>query len=213
METKKLIEKANEILLKGEPANISYDTYAGYSGYKPQYVIAAMNEAFGVGNWGFEELSMEMTETLALAKVQVWLKDIEAKPTAHGQSRVTKGDVGDARKGAQTDAIKKGLSYFGIGERAYFGLLPTPQNAKATHQVAHTATFKQETSNGTTEKFCGRCGTKALKVSAQGNTYCKNAYDVNGKKVPGHIVKDKKVESVQIMSEEEEFLASLPEHE
>jgi hypothetical protein len=38
---------------------------------------------------------------------------------AWGQARVTKGDLGDARKGAQTDAIKKVLSSFSIGNRAY----------------------------------------------------------------------------------------------
>ena len=108
MKTK--IALANKILLEGEPGNISYDSYGGYTGYKPQYVIAAMNEAFGVGEWGFEEVSMSVTETLAIAQVKVWLKGIESKPTAWGQSRITKGDEGDARKGAQTDAIKKGLS-------------------------------------------------------------------------------------------------------
>ena len=33
-------------------------------------------------------------------------------------------DVGDAFKSAQTDAMKKALSHFSIGNRAYHGLLP-----------------------------------------------------------------------------------------
>ena len=61
--------------------------------------------------------------SLAIAQVKVWIKDVEFKPVGYGQSRVTKGDVGDAKKGAQTDAIKKALSYFSIGNRAYHGLL------------------------------------------------------------------------------------------
>ena len=80
---------------------------------------------------GFEEVSSEIvshqtekgTSSLAIAQVKVWIKTIEFMPVGYGQSRVTKGDIGDAKKGAQTDAIKKALSYFSIGNRAYHGLL------------------------------------------------------------------------------------------
>src|SRR5258707_9717276 len=123
-----LIELVNQLLLDGEPANISVDTYSGYVGYRPQYVVDAMNETFGTGGWGFEELSSDIMEgekgALVVAKVKVWLSGApDFQPTGWGQARVTKGDYGDARKGAQTDAIKKALSYFSIGNRAYQGLL------------------------------------------------------------------------------------------
>ena len=80
---------------------------------------------------GFEEVSSEIvshqtekgTSSLAIAQVKVWIKTIDFTPVGYGQSRVTKGDIGDAKKGAQTDAIKKALSYFSIGNRAYHGLL------------------------------------------------------------------------------------------
>ena len=125
------IKTVNHILLEGEPANISVDTYSGYSGYKPQHIVDAMNAVFGIGSWGFLELTAEVVTTqtekgsssLAVAQAQVWLKGIDFMPVGWGQNRVTKGDVGDARKGAQTDAIKKALSYFSIGNRAYHGLL------------------------------------------------------------------------------------------
>jgi recombination DNA repair RAD52 pathway protein len=61
--------------------------------------------------------------------VKVWLKDIACMPVGWGQSRVTKGDAGDAKKGAQTDALKKALSYFSIGNRAYHGYLRTAKAA------------------------------------------------------------------------------------
>jgi recombination DNA repair RAD52 pathway protein len=67
---------------------------------------------------------------LAVAQVKVWLAGIDFHPCAWGQSRVTKGDIGDAKKGAQTDAIKKALSYFSIGNRAYYGLLQKGGNGK-----------------------------------------------------------------------------------
>ena len=90
-----------------------------------------MNAVFKIGQWGFEEVASEIVthqtekghSSLAIAQVKVWIKDVAFKPVGYGQSRVTKGDVGDAKKGAQTDAIKKALSYFSIGNRAYHGLL------------------------------------------------------------------------------------------
>jgi recombination DNA repair RAD52 pathway protein len=129
--TEEKIKAVNKILLDGEPKNISIDNYSGFTGYKPQYIVDAMNAVFKIGQWGFEEVASEIvthqtekgTSSLAIAQVKVWIKDIEFKPVGYGQSRVTKGDTGDAKKGAQTDAIKKALSYFSIGNRAYHGLL------------------------------------------------------------------------------------------
>ena len=122
------VKQVNEILKQGETGNISQDTYTKYTGYKPQYIIDAMNAVFDIGGWGFEEvLTHTVNEAdkpfLALAKVKVFIKGIEFMPEAWGQSRITRGDVGDAKKGAMTDAIKKALSYFSIGNRAYHGLL------------------------------------------------------------------------------------------
>jgi len=125
------IRAVNKVLHDGEPGNISIDNYSGFTGYKPQFIVDAMNIVFKLGNWGFEEVASEIVthqaekgnSSLAIAQVKVWIKGIEFMPVGYGQSRVTKGDVGDAKKGAQTDAIKKALSYFSIGNRAYHGLL------------------------------------------------------------------------------------------
>src|SRR6266852_6086562 len=129
--TEEKIRAVNKILHDGEPKNVSIDNYSGYTGYKPQYIIDAMNAVFKIGQWGFEEVASEIVthqtekgnSSLAIAQVKVWIKTIDFTPVGYGQSRVTKGDVGDAKKGAQTDAIKKALSYFSIGNRAYHGLL------------------------------------------------------------------------------------------
>src|SRR5205807_8049820 len=91
------VKSVNEILLAGEPANISVDEHSGYTGYKPQAVIDAMNEVFW-GVWGFDEVSNEVTpgeKGMAIAQVRVWLKDVDFKPTSYGQNRVTRGDIGD----------------------------------------------------------------------------------------------------------------------
>lgn len=133
-EIKKTIEQqvkeVNEVLMKGEPNNVTVDTFSNTTGYKPQYIIDAMNAVFGIGKWGFSEISNDFADKdetgkpkMAIAQVEVWLSGIEFKPRAYGQSKITRGDFGDAKKGAQTDAIKKALCYFSIGNRAYHGLL------------------------------------------------------------------------------------------
>lgn len=135
------VKKVNNILTAGEPTNVSVDTYGGYTGYKPQNIIDAMNEVFGIGSWGIEEVEQKLTDKkdLIISKSEVWLMDGEKKISMKtwGQSRVTKGDMGDAMKGAQTDAMKKGLSLFSIGNRAYLGLLDVnkkPETSKATKE-------------------------------------------------------------------------------
>ncbi len=124
-----LIKEVNKVLYEAEPENVTKD-YSGNTGYKPQYIVDAMNAVVGIGQWGFEEVSNELTDkgedgkpSMAIASVKVWLSGVEFKPQAYGQGKVTRGDYGDAKKSAQTDAIKKALSYFSIGNRAYHGKL------------------------------------------------------------------------------------------
>src|SRR5437773_7916941 len=94
------LKAVNKILHEGEPVNISVDNYSGFTGYKPQYIIDAMNEAFGYGNWGFEEQENTIAEgekaTLIVSQVRVFIKDCAFQPTGWGQARITKGDIGDA---------------------------------------------------------------------------------------------------------------------
>ena len=134
------VKRVNEILKAGEPNNISVDSYSNYSGYRPQYVVDAMNQVFGVHSWGFEEIGTHTVKNaittkkgqndLAVSKVEVWIVDKEIKRPAWGQNQVTRGDYGDAKKSAQTDALKKALSYFSVGNRAYHGKLNVKQEPK-----------------------------------------------------------------------------------
>ena len=137
---KENIKMANEILLQGEPKNITVDSYSGYTGYKPQSVVDAMNTAFGIDGWGFNETETHTVKgaiktknganDLAVSKVEAFIGDV--KRQAWGQNQVTKGEYGHAKKSAQTDALKKALSYFSIGNRAYHGLLEVKSSNKNT---------------------------------------------------------------------------------
>lgn len=122
------IQKVNKMLKEGEPDNVSVDNFSKYSGYKPQYIIDCLNFVLGIGKWGFKEISNEIVtgqadSQLAICQIKVWIDSKDNALVGWGQSRVTRGDIGDAKKGAQTDALKKALSYFSVGNRAYHGVL------------------------------------------------------------------------------------------
>ena len=145
MESK--IKEVNKILLDGEPGNITEDSYSGFkaTGYKPQYVIDSMNKVFGIDDWGFEVISNEIggkdQEMEAVCSIKVFIRTVRrlengntgykrADRTAYGGKKIQwrktgekVTDFADAKKSAQTDALKKALSYFSIGNRAYHGKL------------------------------------------------------------------------------------------
>ncbi len=96
-------------------------------GYRPQYVFDAVNRHFGTENWKYEVLSKELFENQAVVEVKLFIKDQAdewlSKGSQIGQMTIIKGNVGDAYKGAITDAIQKCFSLLSIGSDAYKGLL------------------------------------------------------------------------------------------
>ncbi len=95
-------------------------------GYRPQYVFDSVNEFLGPENWRYELIKEEIFENQAVAEVKLFLKvDGEwfCKGSHKGQMQIVKGNVGDAQKGAITDAIQKCMSLLSIGCDSYKGLL------------------------------------------------------------------------------------------
>jgi hypothetical protein len=95
-------------------------------GYRSQYVFDCVNEVLGPENWRYELTREEIFDTQAVAEVRLFLKvDSEwfCKGSQKGQMQIVKGNVGDALKGAITDAIQKCMSLLSIGCDSYKGLL------------------------------------------------------------------------------------------
>ena len=95
-------------------------------GYKPQYVFDAVNTIIGPENWRYEVISKEIFDTQAVVEVRLSIKtetEWICKGSQTGQMQIVKGNVGDAYKGATTDAIQKCLSLLSIGCDSYKGLL------------------------------------------------------------------------------------------
>lgn len=95
-------------------------------GYKPQYVFDAVNSVLLPENWRYEVLSKEIHDNQVVAEVKLFLRvegEWLCKGSQTGQMQIIKMNVGDAMKGAITDALQKCLSVLSIGSDAYRGLL------------------------------------------------------------------------------------------
>ena len=95
-------------------------------GYKPQYVFDAVNNVLLPENWRYEVVSKEIYDNQVVAEVNLFLRAGEewfCKGSQTGQMQIIKKNVGDAMKGAITDALQKCLSLLSIGNDAYKGLL------------------------------------------------------------------------------------------
>lgn len=118
------VKAVNDALKAGEPQNFSAD-HKGYTGYKPQYVIDAVNAEF-LGDWSLTVENMQIVKDkdgkqVALVHIRLTLCDKTIDAIASHPN--VQNDIGDAMKSAQTDAMKKAFAHFSIGNRAYYGLL------------------------------------------------------------------------------------------
>lgn len=97
-------------------------------GYKPQYLIDAVNSVLKEDGWGYKLITIQTTpldngRITAVAQIEVYIKIGETLVNKGPQFGVSTNYPGDAEKGAITDGIGKGLSLWGIGSKAYKGLL------------------------------------------------------------------------------------------
>jgi hypothetical protein len=125
---KEKVKEVNKVLEQGEKNGNFTADHKGYTGYKPQYVLDAVNSQF-CGEWEVEIVEKETVVTkkkdnsdglTALMTIRLTLNSKKIETMA---SHPVLDDIGDAFKSAQTDALKKAFAHFSIGNRAYHGLL------------------------------------------------------------------------------------------
>jgi len=95
-------------------------------GYRPQYVFDAVNTTLLPENWKYEVISREIFNQQAVVEVKLFISIADewlCKGSQIGQMQIVKENVGDAYKGAITDAIQKCFSLLSIGTDSYRGLL------------------------------------------------------------------------------------------
>jgi hypothetical protein len=111
-------------------------------GYRPQYVFDAVNQIISPENWRYELIKEEIFETQAVAEIKLFLKTDDewiCKGSHKGQMSIVKGNVGDALKGAITDALQKCFSLCSIGQDSYRGLLETVFNSRSLQAPSRPA--------------------------------------------------------------------------
>jgi len=136
-----MFEKINQVneLLKAQGSQIIQKIQIGNRpamyGYKPQYVIDAVNEVIGIQNWHYKLHDTDIFTSgeddnsgQVVASVEIFMRDSpDSEFISHGvqfgQCAIIHGNVGDSKKGAVTDAIGKSFSLFSIGNAAYRGEL------------------------------------------------------------------------------------------
>jgi len=138
---KEKIEKINEILdgFGDEAIQEERRPFGSLWGYKPQYLIDAVNEVLGIDGWGYKLIEMKTTPVdggriTATAQVEVYIKIGDSLVCKGPQFGVSTNYPGDAEKGALTDGIGKSLSLWGVGSKAYRGLLRPSGNGNANFQ-------------------------------------------------------------------------------
>lgn len=89
------------------------------SSIKSIYVTERLNEVFGVGSWRVETEIVERSERMVVVKLRFSIPEYGIYYECFGGNN--NADLGDACKGATTDALTKVCSWLGIGAEVFKG--------------------------------------------------------------------------------------------
>lgn len=134
METKKLTTDQVAMLKRPLPpeAVSPHPTKTYLSSIKAIYVVERLNEVFGIGAWKLE--SKEVVTKDKMIVVQSFFKVPEYGIELESYGGNDNADLGDAYKGATTDALTKICSFLEIGMDVFKGI-KTPPPAPAEKKV------------------------------------------------------------------------------
>lgn len=121
MEAKKITEAMREQLGAPLPpeAISPHPTKKYLSSIKSIYVTERLNEVFGVGSWKLFTEYIEKVDKMVVVKVTFRIPEYNIDYECFGGNDNT--DLGDAYKGATTDALTKIASWLGIGREVFKG--------------------------------------------------------------------------------------------
>ena len=89
------------------------------SSIKSIYVTERLNEVFGVGSWRVEVEKVDQANKMVVVKVRLTIPAYGIDYECYGGN--DNSDLGDAYKGATTDALTKIASWLGIGQEVFKG--------------------------------------------------------------------------------------------
>lgn len=122
MKTEKTHEEIYDLLKVALPKEAikQHPTKKFLSTIKPPYIIDRLNDVFGIDGWTQKTVMVERVGKMVV--VQSWLTIPKYGINLEAYGGNDNEDLGDAYKGAQTDALSKMASFIGIGSDVYKGL-------------------------------------------------------------------------------------------
>lgn len=139
METKILTADEQALLTRPLPAEAvtPHPTKPYLSSIKGIYVTERLNEVFGVGAWRVETNKVDQSNKMVVVKVRLTIPAYGIDYECYGGN--DNADLGDAYKGATTDALTKIASWLGIGQEVFKG------EAGKAHKPSPITTPKRKT--------------------------------------------------------------------
>lgn len=121
METRTITPEQKAALDRRLPdeAVSQHPTKTFLSSIKSIYVTERLNEVFGVGSWRVETEIVERSERMVVVKLRFSIPEYGIYYECFGGN--DNADLGDACKGATTDALTKVCSWLGIGAEVFKG--------------------------------------------------------------------------------------------
>lgn len=121
MEIKTLSAEKQAQLVRPLPAEAvtPHPTKTYLSSIKSIYVTERLNEVFGVGSWRVEVNKVDQVNKMVVVKVRLTIPAYGIDYECYGGN--DNADLGDAYKGATTDALTKIASWLGIGQEVFKG--------------------------------------------------------------------------------------------
>lgn len=116
------------------------------SSIKSMYVTERLNEVFGIGSWRTSTEVVERFEKMVVVKLTFTVPEYGISYECYGGN--DNSDLGDAYKGATTDALSKVASWLGIGAEVFKGKqkgLSQPAQQQAPAPAAPSKTKKRVT--------------------------------------------------------------------
>lgn len=163
-----------ELSMPFPPEAMTSDTSRGFSltSIKAQYVRERLNEVMGADGWSSNSEVVRIDEDGSVAvKYSLTMHFPQRSVTRTsfgGAKKKTKGQThGDTYKSAETDALSKAASNFGVGNDVFKGLVDLKSTS---YKAKPTGVTKNETPGGTAKSkstFNRRSSTNTEEVSTQ----------------------------------------------
>lgn len=141
METKRISEEQKAQLHQPLPSEAvtPHPTKKFLSSIKSIYVTERLNDVFGCGAWRVETDFIDRQDKMIVVKVKFTAPDYGIEYECFGGN--DNADLGDAYKGATTDALTKIGSWLGIGQEVFKGEAGKPKPSPITTPTRKTLTI------------------------------------------------------------------------